>query len=405
MNPALFSNIPLAPADPILGVTEAFKSDTHQNKINLGVGIYQDAHGKVPILDIVKVAAEKWLATEDTKAYLPIEGLPAYNSAVQELLFGKDASVVRSKQVATVQTVGGSGALKVALDFLKRFFPSSSVYISDPSWENHAALAEAAGFRVESYPYYDPSTHGIRRAAMLEHFRSLPQRSIVLLHACCHNPTGVDLDTDTWKEVVDICASRDLIPLVDCAYQGFGDGLDADATAIRLLTERGLSFLVASSFSKSFAIYRERNGALSIVTGSAQEASHVMTQLRRVVRAIHSSPPSYGAQLISTVLNTPDLRVRWEQELEGMRLRIHEMRQAFSSKLASSVKERDFSFILRQKGMFSYSGLSERAIIALREKFHIYALTSGRICVAAMNHSNVDYICDSIATVLAEHNR
>jgi aromatic-amino-acid transaminase len=309
---------------------------------------------------------------------------------------------VRNKQVATVQTIGGSGALKVALDFLKRFFPSSCVYISDPSWENHRALAESAGFKVETYPYYDPATNGLRSAALLDFFRSLPQESIVLLHACCHNPTGVDIDSEMWKEIVDICASRRLIPLVDCAYQGFGEGLEADATAVRLLTEKGVPFLVASSFSKSFAIYRERNGALSVVTGSAQEASHAMTQLRKVVRSIYSSPPSYGAQLIAMVLNTPELRAQWEQELEAMRVRIHEMRQAFSNRLATSVKGRDFSFILKQKGMFSYSGLSEQTILALRDRFHIYALTSGRICVAAINHSNLDYICDSIATVLAE---
>jgi aromatic-amino-acid transaminase len=396
-----FSEIPLAPADPILGVTEAFKADSSPSKVNLGVGIYQDANGKMPILNTVKLATAKLIATEDTKAYTPVEGVLSYIAAVQELLFGKDSAVLKDKRVATVQTAGGSGGLKIGFDFLNRFFPDSTVYISDPSWENHRQIVEGAGFTAEQYPYYDPTTNGLKSAELLETLSSLAPRSIVLLHACCHNPTGVDLDAKTWREVVSICTKRELIPFIDFAYQGFGEGLNEDAFAVRLLAEEGVTFVVANSFSKSFALYRERVGTVSIVTGSAKEATSVMTQLRRGLRAVHSSPPSFGASVVSLGLTDPELRPLWENEVTEMRSRIQEMREAFSAKLASSVKNRDFSFILKQRGMFSYSGLTEQNIQALRELFHIYALNSGRICVAAMNHSNLDYICDSIAKVLA----
>lgn len=401
MTNSLFSEIPLAPADPILGVTESFKADPSPTKVNLGVGIYQDGSGKMPILNVVKRATAKLVSTEDTKAYTPVEGVLSYIAAVQELLFGKDSAALKNKQVATVQTVGGSGGLKIGFDFLKRFFPNSTVYLSDPSWENHRQIVEGAGFSAEEYPYYDPSTNGLKAAQMLETLSSLTPRSIVLLHACCHNPTGVDLDASTWREVAAICAKRDLIPFVDFAYQGFGDGLDEDAFAVRLLAEKGLAFLVTNSFSKSFGLYRERVGTVSVVTGSAKEGSSVLTQLRRCLRSVHSSPPSFGASLVSLGLTDPELRPLWENELAEMRNRIHEMRKAFSAKLATTVTSRDFSFILKQKGMFSYSGLSEENIQSLREQFHIYALSSGRICVAAMNHANLDYICDSIAKVLS----
>jgi aromatic-amino-acid transaminase len=402
MSHSLFSDIPLAPADPILGVTESFKADPHPSKVNLGVGIYQDASGKMPILKVVKRAIEKIAATEDTKAYTPVEGVLSYISAVQELLLGKDSPLLKNKQVATVQSVGGSGGLKIGFDFLKRFFPNSTAYISDPSWENHRQIIEGAGFPVQVYPYYDSTTNGLKATEMLETLDSLPARSIVLLHACCHNPTGVDLDQNTWREVASICAKRNLIPFIDFAYQGFGDGLEQDAFAVRLFAEQGLTFVVANSFSKSFALYRERAGTVSVITGSPQEATSVMTQLRRCLRALHSSPPAFGGHIVSLGLTDAELRPAWEEELAEMRNRIHEMRQAFSAKLAATVPDRDFSFILKQKGMFSYSGLSAENIQALSERFHIYALSSGRICVAAMNHSNVDYICESIGKVLAE---
>lgn len=400
MATSLFSEIPAGITDPILGVTEAFRADTHPSKVNLGVGIYQDANGKVPILESVKKAAAIWASTEDTKSYLPIDGVPTYNAATQELIFGKSSSALADKRVATIQTVGGSGALKLAIDFIHRFFPESTMYVSDPSWENHRVIFEAAGVKVETYPYYDPSTNGLRSAEMLDGLRRLRPRSAVLLHACCHNPTGVDIDADTWSQVAAICEERDLIPLVDCAYQGFGAGLEEDAAPVRAMVARGLAFFVASSYAKSFAMYRERVGALSVVTSSAKEAANMTSQIKRGVRMIYSSPPSYGAQVISIALNTPDLRTLWERELTEMRVRIREMREVFAQRLAAAIPNRDFSFILNQHGMFSYSGLSADVVRELRERYHIYALDSGRICVAALNHNNVDYVCDAIAHIL-----
>lgn len=388
-------------ADPILGVTEAFKSDPHPHKVNLGVGVYQDADGSIPVLQAVKRAARIWIDQEDTKTYLPIDGLAAFNLATQKLLFGEDSPLVSEQRVATVQSVGGSGALKLGADFIRRFFPNSSIFVSDPSWENHRVIFEAAGLTVGTYPYYDPSTSGLRAAEMLEALRKLNPRSAVLLHACCHNPTGVDIDNATWSEVVNICAERELLPLIDCAYQGFAEGLQADAKPIRMFADKGLTFLVSNSYAKSFSLYRERVGALSVITASKAEATRVLSQLKRLVRTIYSSPPSYGAQLVAIVLGNPELRQLWEQELDSMRERIQAMREAFSARLAETIPNRDFSFILKQRGMFSYSGLSTGVIEVLREKHHIYALDSGRVCVAAMNYNNMNYICDSIASTLA----
>jgi aromatic-amino-acid transaminase len=283
---------------------------------------------------------------------------------------------------------------------MRRFFPDSAVYLSDPSWENHRAVFEAAGARVENYPYFNPETSGLKATEMLETLRKLPAKTCVLLHGSCHNPTGVDLEPDHWREVVSICSERDLIPLIDFAYQGFGQGLKEDALAIKLFAESGLQFLVMSSYAKSFSLYRERVGALTVVTASKAEAQAVVSQVKRIVRTLYSSPPSYGAQLVALVLNDPELRQRWEAELGDMRSRIQEMRKLFVELLAEKLPERDFSFILRQRGMFSYSGLSREVILELRERYHIYALESGRICVAAMNPTNIPYICDAIASVL-----
>lgn len=397
---SFFTDIPTRQPDPILGVTEAFRQDPSPEKVNLGVGIYQDNSGRIPILESVKRAAERWLTTEDSKAYLPIEGVSTYNSATQELLFGTSSQAILEKRAATVQTVGGSGGLKIGIEFIKNFFPNSEIFISDPSWENHQMLFEASGRIVKTYPYYDPATNGVRKDAMLQTLRQLAPRSVVLLHACCHNPTGVDLDHATWSEVASLCEERELIPFIDAAYQGFAEGLQHDATPIRLFAERGLTFLVANSYAKSFSIYRERCGALSVVTGSPAEATSVLSQLKRVVRTIYSSPPSHGAQVVSIVLNDPELRVLWESELEEMRKRILEMRNLFATRLREILPSRDFSFIKDQRGMFSYSGLSRDVILKLRDRYHIYALESGRICVAAMNTKNMDYICSSIASIL-----
>jgi aromatic-amino-acid transaminase len=400
MATSLFSEIQMAVPDAILGITEAFRNDQSPTKVNLGVGVYQDASGKIPVLNSVQQAAKIWSSQEDTKTYLPIDGVPAFIQANQELLFGKDSPLLKEKRVATIQSVGGSGGLKLGIEFIKRFMGQDTIYISDPSWENHRVIFEAAGMKVETYPYYDPKTCGLRAADMLSTLRTLKPRAPVLLHACCHNPTGVDLDEQTWKEVVEICAERELIPFIDFAYQGFAEGIVPDSRPIQLFVEKGLTFFVSNSFAKSFSIYRERVGALSVVTGSQKEATAVTSQIKRIVRMIYSSPPSYGAQLVAIVLTHPELRPMWENELGEMRDRIHEMRHLFANKLKEVLPDRDFSFVLSQRGMFSYSGLSVDVMKALRERYHVYGLDSGRICIAALNHNNVDYVCQSVASLV-----
>jgi aromatic-amino-acid transaminase len=400
MTSSFFSHVPVASPDVILGVTEAFRKDNDPRKVNLGVGIYQDGAGKITVLEVIKRAARQWLEMEENKSYLPIDGVAAFNSATQRLLFGTDSPLARDNRIVTIQSVGGSGALKLGAELIRECLPNASVYVSDPSWENHRALFGGAGLKVEAYPYYDASTHGLKKAEMLESLRKIPKQSVVLLHACCHNPTGVDLDHDSWREVVDICTERELLPFIDFAYQGFAEGLEQDAAAIRMFADKGLTFLVANSYAKSFSMYRERCGALSVVTGSSQESIAVLSQLKRIVRSLYSSPPSYGAQLISIVLNSVELKKMWEEELAEMCARIHDMRRLFCSKLAAAIPDHDFSFILQQRGMFSYSGLSAEMVRTLRERYHIYAIESGRICVAAINEGNVDYICEAISGVL-----
>ena len=393
-----FSQIEQAPPDPILGLTEAFNADPNPAKVNLGVGVYQDSSGKVPVLKVVKEAEARWLEQEQSKVYLPIDGVPAYQKAVQELLFGADSAALREGRAVTIQALGGTGALKVGADFLRRFIPDSTVWISDPSWENHRALFEAAGFRVEIYPYYDPSTHGLNFPAMLAALSALPARSIVVLHAACHNPTGVDLAGDQWDQVVRVVAERGLVPYIDFAYQGFGEGVQEDAYAVRAFERAGISCLIASSFSKSLSIYRERLGALTLLTADSAESKRVLSQLKRVIRTNYSSPPSHGAQAAALILADPELRARWEVELAEMRNRIREMRGLFVRTLAE--KGLDFGFIERQRGMFSYSGIPLDAVRRLREEKSLYIVDSGRICVAAMNEGNMGYICDSIASAL-----
>jgi len=402
MSESYFLNITAAPPDPILGVAEAFRADSSPAKVNLGVGVYQDNEGKTPLMEAIKQATQLWVSREDTKAYLTIDGVAAYNAATQELLFGKDAKVLQEKRVMTMQSIGGTGALRLGAEIIKQFFPGSAIYISDPSWENHTLLFKGAGLTVGSYPYYDPTTNGLKVDQMLSALRALPEHSAVLLHACCHNPTGVDIDLQTWEAVAEICSKHKLIPFIDSAYQGFAEGLTPDARPIRAFADKGLTFIVTTSYAKSFSMYRERCGALTVVTGSAQEASNLLSQMKRIVRTIYSTPASFGAQLVATVLTTPELRSMWEHELEGMRLRILEMRRAFTSTLREIIPERDFSFIEQQRGMFSYSGLSKDVVKELRERFHIHALDSGRICVAAMNTGNIEYICRSIAAVLKD---
>lgn len=397
-----FAHIEPAPPDPIIGLTEAFNNDTHAKKVNLGVGVYQDAHGKVPVLQVVRSAEAQYYEQENTKSYLPIDGLAAYNRVVQRLLFGADSQVLAEGRAVTVQGLGGTGSLKIGADFLKRFLPDAQIWLSSPSWENHQMLFEAAGFKVNAYPYYDPETHGVNFNRMLEALKTLPTGSIVVLHACCHNPTGVDLNEEQWRLVVDVVKQQALVPFLDFAYQGFGESLDADAFAVRAFAEAGIQCLIANSFSKSFALYRERVGALTILTASAGESKRVLSQLKRVIRTNYSNPSSHGAQIVAQVLSDAALRRQWEGELAEMRERIQQMREKFVESLRQKGVEQDFSFIKSQRGMFSYSGLSTDSVKRLRAEYSLYLVGSGRICLAALNDHNIGYVCEAMADVLEQ---
>jgi aromatic-amino-acid transaminase len=390
----------MAPSDPILGITEAFHADKNPKKVNLGVGVYYDDAGKVPLLECVRRAESERLKAAPPRNYLPIDGLATYDRAVQDLVFGKGFGAVAEKRVVTVQALGGTGGLKIGADFLRQITPSSEVWISDPSWENHRQLFEAAGFTVRSYPYYDSRTHGLDFPGMVSALNALPAGAIVVLHACCHNPTGVDLSPENWSEVLGIVQRRGLIPFLDLAYQGFGDGLDPDALAARLFGGAMTPVFLSSSFSKSFSLYGERVGAFSLVTASPEEAARVLSQLKRIVRTNYSNPPGHGSQLVAAVLASPELRAQWEQELGAMRDRIKRMRLDLVSKIKERAPRADFSFILTQRGMFSYSGLTKEQVLRLRKEYSIYAIETGRICVAALNSGNVDYVADAIAKVI-----
>ena len=395
-----FAEVPLAPRDPILGLTEAFQADTRSTKVNLGVGVYTDESGKLPLLGAVREAERQRVEQMPARGYLPIDGLATYDRAVQSLLFGADSDLITQGRVCTAQAIGGTGALRIGADLLKRFVPDAEVWISDPSWENHRALFEAAGFKVNTYPYHDEQTDGVAFDAMKACLSALPARSIVVLHACCHNPTGADLSPAQWREVVALCKDADLVPFLDMAYQGFADGIAEDGLAVRLFAESGLDFLVSSSFSKSFSLYGERVGALSVVCADKDESTRLVSQLKRVIRTNYSSPPTHGSAIVAAILTTPDLRQQWEEELGHMRDRIRTMRQHFVAKLAEHAPEHDFSFIAAQRGMFSYSGLSSTQVDRLREEFGIYALSTGRICVAALNDRNIDYVVEAVAKVV-----
>lgn len=396
----LFSAVEMAPRDPILGITEAFNADQNPAKVNLGVGVYYDDNGKVPLLECVKKAEALMLEKGAPRTYLPIEGLALYDKAVQELVFGADSPVVLEKRAITAQAIGGTGALKLGADFLKRLTPNAQVWISDPSWENHRALFETAGFTVNNYTYYDATTRGVNFSGMLASLNTMPTGSIVVLHACCHNPTGADLSADQWTEVIAVITRRGLIPFLDMAYQGFGGTVDADGEVVRRFANTGGALFVSNSFSKSFSLYGERVGALSIVASSAEEASRLMSQLKRVIRTNYSNPPVHGGQVVATVLSTPELRQLWDEELAGMRLRIRDMRAAFVAKLKAKAPQHDFDFVTQQRGMFSYSGLTKAQVEQLREVNSIYAVDTGRICVAALNNKNIDAVIDAIVQVL-----
>ena len=400
MTASLLAHVEMAPRDPILGLTEQYNSDKNPKKVNLGIGVYTDENGKVPLLECVRTAETQLLATAAPHSYLPIDGLATYDRAVMALVFGADSPAVKEGRTLTIQALGGTGGLKVGADFLHLVSPGAGAWISDPSWENHRALFENAGFKVRTYPYYDAKTHGVNFPAMLEGLRKIPSGDIVVLHACCHNPTGVDLTPEQWAEVIKVAVERDLVPFLDIAYQGFGDGIDADGVAVRRFAEVGLPVFVSNSFSKSFSLYGERVGATSIVTRSPDEAARVLSQVKRLVRTNYSNPPSHGGHVIAKVLTTPDLRALWEKELAAMRDRIRTMRALLVEKIHARVPGADFSFILRQKGMFSYSGLTKEQVVHMREEFGVYAIESGRICVAALNAGNIDYAADAVAKAI-----
>lgn len=397
---SLFSAVEMAPRDPILGLNEAFNADTRPNKVNLGVGVYYNEEGRIPLLRAVVEAEQARIAAHAPRGYLPIEGIAAYDAAVQKLLFGEDSPLIAEGRVVTTQALGGTGALKVGADFLKRLLPDAVVAISNPSWENHRALFESAGFPVQNYSYYDAANHGIDRAGLLQDLKNLPSRSIVVLHACCHNPTGVDLNLDDWKQILDVLRAQDHIPFIDIAYQGFGDSIEEDADAVRLFAESGMTFFVSSSFSKSFSLYGERVGALSMVTQSREESARVLSQVKRVIRTNYSNPPTHGATIVASVLNSPELRAMWEAELGEMRSRIRELRLSMVEQLAAKGAKTDFSFVAAQRGMFSYSGLTSEQVERLRIEFGVYAINTGRICAAALNRNNIGHVTDAIVQVL-----
>jgi aromatic-amino-acid transaminase len=396
----LFSSVELAPRDPILGLYETFNADTNPNKVNLGVGVYFTEEGKIPLLRAVQVAEKMILENPKARGYLPIEGIAAYNNGVQQLLFSSETEMTSAGRSASFETLGGTGALKVGADFLKRLKPHAKVAISDPSWENHRALFEGAGFEVVNYPYYDPTTRGVNFEAMKSYLTAMPVDSIIVLHACCHNPTGADLSPAQWEEVVAICQKNQLIPFLDLAYQGFADGIYEDGLAVRLFTQSGMSFFIASSFSKSFSLYGERVGALTVVTQSKEETSKVVSQIKRVIRTNYSNPPTHGATIVATVLNDATLRNMWEQELMEMRDRIKAMRELLVKELQAAGANKDFEFIKVQRGMFSYTGLSKEQVDRLINEHSVYAVGTGRICVASLNTKNIKVVAQGIAAVL-----
>jgi aromatic-amino-acid transaminase len=398
---SLFKGVELAPRDPILGLNEQFNTDTNPAKVNLGVGVYFDDAGKLPLLQCVQAAEKMMMEAPKARGYLPIDGIAAYDKAVQALVFGADHPAVLEGRIATVQALGGTGGLKVGADLLKRMNPDAQVLISDPSWENHRALFEGAGFEVAAYPYYDAARRGVDFDGMLAALNQAAAGSIVVLHACCHNPTGYDITLAQWAQVIETVAQRGLVPFLDMAYQGFGDGISEDGAVVGLFMAAGLECFVATSFSKSFSLYGERVGALSVVCSSKDEAARVLSQLKRVIRTNYSNPPTHGAQVVAMVLTTPALRAMWEGELAGMRVRIKEMRVALQARLEASGLKQDFSFITRQRGMFSYSGLSKPQMERLRDEFGIYGVDTGRICVAALNNQNIGAVVAAIAEVSA----
>ena len=397
---SIFANVELAPRDPILGLNEQYNADTRSTKVNLGVGVYYDDEGRIPLLQAVRQAEATRAEQQAPRGYLPIEGIATYDKGAQALLLGKDSELAASGRAVTFQALGGTGALKIGADFLAQINPQATVYISNPSWENHRALFERAGFKVENYPYYDAATHGLDFDAMLAFFQQLAPNSIVVLHACCHNPTGVDPSLAQWEQIANVIKARNLVPFLDIAYQGFGDGLEEDAQVVRLFAKLDIPMFVSSSFSKSFSLYGERVGALTVLSASKDEAERVLSQVKRTIRTNYSNPPTHGGTVVSMVLNSSELFAMWEKELGEMRDRIRLMRAQLVAKLKEHGTTQNFDFVLAQRGMFSYSGLTQAQVERLRNEHGIYAVNSGRICVAALNSRNIDAVAKAIAQVL-----
>jgi aromatic-amino-acid transaminase len=397
---SMFSAVEMAPRDPILGLNEQFNADTNPAKVNLGVGVYYDDNGKLPLLQCVQAAEKAMMEAPKPRGYLPIDGIAAYDAGVKALVFGADSEPVKSGRVATVQAIGGTGGLKVGADFLKRLSPNATVLISDPSWENHRALFTNAGFNVDTYPYYDAAKRGVNFDGMLAALNASAAGSIVVLHACCHNPTGYDITAAQWDQVIAACKANNLTPFLDMAYQGFGYGIAEDGAVIGKFVAAGLTFFVSTSFSKSFSLYGERVGALSVLCESKEEADRVLSQLKIVIRTNYSNPPTHGGAVVAAVLGNPELRALWEKELGEMRVRIKAMRQKLVDGLKAAGVKQDMGFITNQIGMFSYSGLTKDQMVRLRNEFGVYGTDTGRMCVAALNSKNIDYVCASIAKVV-----
>lgn len=397
----MFQNVDAYAGDPILSLMETFKQDTRPQKVNLSIGLYYDEQGEIPQLKAVAEAEARLNAqAHNASLYLPMDGLSPYRSAIAPLLFGQDHPALKAGRIATIQTIGGSGALKVGADFLKTYFPGSEVYVSNPTWDNHVAIFSGAGFQVKTYPWYDKESNGVKFDELIAKLKTLPAQTIVLLHPCCHNPTGADLTNAQWDTVTEVLKGRDLIPFLDIAYQGFGAGMEEDAYAIRAIAAAGLPALVSNSFSKIFSLYGERVGGLSVVCNDAEEASRVLGQLKATVRRNYSSPPNFGAQVVSCVLNDAELKADWLKEVEAMRLRILSMRQALVEVLNQAMPGKNFDYLLKQRGMFSYTGLSSEQVDRLRNEFGVYLIASGRMCVAGLNSKNVHQVAEAFAAVM-----
>ena len=397
---SLFTAVEMAPRDPILGLNEQFNADSNPNKVNLGVGVYFADNGQLPLLECVQAAEKAMMEKPTARGYLPIDGIAAYDNGVKALVFGAESDVVKSGRVATVQAIGGTGGLKIGADFLKKLNPNAKVLISNPSWENHKAIFTNAGFEVGTYAYYDAATRSIDFAGMLADLNAAAAGTVVVLHACCHNPTGYDITAAQWDEVIAVVKAKGLIPFLDMAYQGFGHGIAEDGAVIGKFVAAGLDIFVSTSFSKSFSLYGERVGALSVVASDKEEAARVLSQLKIVIRTNYSNPPTHGGAVVAAVLNNPELHALWEKELGEMRVRIKAMRQKLVDGLKAAGVQQDMSFITTQIGMFSYSGLSKDQMVRLRSEFGVYGTDTGRMCVAALNSKNIDYVCKAIAAVI-----